>query len=95
MITQTTKLIGTEITSDTVFKNILKEKFAPQLVRFKYKPPNGEIVTTIVSPDLMTLHYSFTILLDVAGTWKFRWESIGAHASAEEFEVFVDETILK
>lgn len=90
---QTTKLIGTEITSTTTFKNISKVKFAPDVVQMKYRPPNGVVITIVVTPD-QYMTYEHTVLLDVVGTWKFRWESLGAHAIAEEFEVFVEDTIL-
>lgn len=90
---QTTKLIGTEITTTTTFKNHLKVKFAPALVNLKYKPPNGAITTVVVLPD-STNNYTKSILLDVVGVWKFRWESVGDDAVADEFEVYVEESIL-
>lgn len=93
MIQQTTKLIGTEITTTTVFKTSAKVKFAPILVNLKYKRPNGELITLVIEP-IGDLLYVKSVLLDEKGIWKFRWESIGVDASADEFEVFVDGSIL-
>jgi hypothetical protein len=94
MIQQTTKLIGTEITTSTSFKNISGVKFAPNTVQLKYKSPNNTLVSLVIMPDAKMV-YASTILLDIVGTWKFRWESLGSYASADEFEVFVEESILR
>lgn len=94
MIQQTTKLIGTEITTTTTFKDAHGIKVIPNTVQLKYKSPDGGTVTSVITPDAKMI-YSSTILLDIVGTWKFRWESLGSYASADEFEVYVEESILK
>lgn len=83
----TSKLIGTTLTTSSVFKNESGVVVTPASVNIKYKKPNGAITTTAVTP--VSTKYTADILLDVAGVWYFRWESIGSNSVAEEFAIQV------
>ncbi len=88
-----TKLIGTTLISSAEFKNELGEKIAPMMVNIKYKKPTGSIVTMEIVPT--GTKYSASVLLDEAGDWNFRWESITGNTVADEFSIFVLNTLIK
>lgn len=94
MTLKTTKIIGTEILSKSVFKDKHNEIFIPTVVNFIYMKPNLLVVTESFTANT-TNEFTKTLLLDMAGEWKFRWECTGANASADEFTVFVEDTIVK
>ncbi len=81
------KLIGTTLTTSAVFKNDANVVVYPATVNLKYKKPNNQIVTVAVTP--VSNKFSSDVLLDSAGIWYFRWESVGANSIAEEFTVQV------
>lgn len=83
------KLIGTTLISSAEFKDEHGIKFIPETVIFKYKNPNN-IITTIIDiiPD-QDMIFEIPILLDIHGTWYFRWESASGYTTAEEFQIFV------
>jgi hypothetical protein len=87
------KLVGNSITMTTTFYDTAGVKIQPDLVRLKYKKPNGELVSVTVS--YLNQKYEQTVTLDIAGTWNFRWEGTGNYASAEEFQVAVKDSIVK
>lgn len=90
---QTTKMIGTTMYTEAEFKDFNKVKIVPPSVRFIYKEPNAQAVTNTVTP--IGGKFNSSIFLSVAGVWVFRWECDGEFASADEFEVFVEETKTK
>lgn len=91
-----TKLVGTTLSTSATFKNTSNQTFAPSLVNLKYKKSdtNGTIVTTPVTPDVSNV-YTTSVLLDVPGTWNFRWEAVGSVAVADEFQIIVTDTKVK
>lgn len=91
------KLIGTTLTTNATFKNSTNVIFAPTTVNLKYKKSDtpGTIVTTLVTATPITNVYTTDVLLDVAGTWNFRWEALGSNSVAEEFQILVIDTRVK
>lgn len=90
---QTTKMIGTTLYTEAEFKDFNKVNIVPPHVKFIYKEPNTLAVTNTIAH--IGGKFKSSIFLDVAGVWVFRWECDGEFASADEFEVFVEETKTK
>ncbi len=94
MTLKTTKIIGTELLTKAIFKDKHNEVFVPTVVNLIYIKPNLLVVTESFTGNISN-EFSKTLLLDMAGNWKFRWECTGANASADEFVVLVEDTIVK
>lgn len=88
------KLLGTTLISVSEFKNESDEIIVPTAVNIKYKKPNNVID---VVPVAVGINNKFTanVLLDVPGTWWFRWESVSGNTVAEEFTIVVLDTQVK
>lgn len=87
------KLIGTRLNTNSEFRDSNNVKVIPSTVNFKYKTPSGELINTTVSP--INNIFSANILLDIVGDWYFRWECSGDYASADEFTIHVQDTLVK
>ena len=94
MTLKTTKIIGTEILTKAVFKDKHNAVFIPTVVNLIYIKPNLLVVTESFTNNVSN-EFSKTLLLDIAGDWKFRWECTGTNASADEFVVLVEDTVVK
>lgn len=87
------KIIGTSLTTKATFLSDTGTTVTPGTVNLKYKKPNATTVTSVtVTPT--NSEYSTEVLLDVAGTWYFRWESVGSGSAVNEFSVQVQESLL-
>lgn len=66
----------------------------PTAVTFKYKKPDGTIVTKIYGTDSEVVKdstgtYHFEISVTASGSWSYRWASTGTAAGASERKFLV------
>lgn len=93
MITKTiTKVIGTIAETTAIFKDSHNNIVDPDIVRLRVKRPSGTIFE--ISPTKTGTKFFGKILLDEAGSWFFRWSCDGEYASANEFKIKVDDSII-
>lgn len=91
--TTLSRVVGTTLQTNAQFKDFSNHVVVPSSVELKYKKPNATIVTSVPVTSI-TNTYSTTVLLDEVGVWSFRWECSGSYASAEEFQVNVEKSIV-
>lgn len=88
------KIVGSSITTNATFLNDVGNIVTPGTVNLKYKKPNATTVATVSGVTPTNSVYSAEVLLDVAGTWYFRWESTSGGNAVNEFTVQVQESLL-
>jgi len=86
---------GDQVRVSAAFTNAVGTAIDPTTVRFKYKTPaSGTAVTLVYGVDGAlvkdsTGNYHVDIDLDLAGVYRFRWESVGTGKAASESFVVV------
>jgi len=88
------KLIGTTLITTAEFKDVDNKKMIPALVSFNYKKSDNSIYREEVTPNVAG-EFVYTVKLDVAGEWHFRWESQSGNTTAQEFDITVIDTKIK
>ncbi len=88
------KLIGTTLITTAEFKDVDNKKMIPALVSFNYKKPDDTISKEVVTAN-STGNFVYSVKLDVAGEWNFRWESQSGNTTAQEFDIMVLDTKVK
>jgi hypothetical protein len=87
------RLIGTTITTTASFKDDHGDAIIPSTVKLLYKSYSGVIVERTVLP--VDGKFTEKVLLDTAGVWSFRWESLTGDTVADEFTISVTDTMVK
>lgn len=86
-------LKGQKIRCEAEFRNVASGALVdPANVFFRSLNPNNVAITRQYLVDLNVIRdgvglYHYDLLLDVAGTWHYRWDSTGTHEGANETRV--------
>lgn len=83
-------LVGNKVRLTATFEDLNGVVVAPSIVKLIFKNSAGDVTTWVygVDSELMynagTKQFSAEVLLDMTGSWVYRWESAGTYLSASE-----------